>query len=120
MVKFPRIAATRPQITRKFVSSKHPDASASPYSHAYSPCAHAAQAASLSDPHIASKSTTRFGMRHPRYRANLSPPFLLLLVSLAPAPAQHAFRIPVGQASQAAEKVVYFVIPSEARNLSSI
>jgi hypothetical protein len=26
----------------------------------------------------------------------------------------------VGQASQAAEKVVYFVIPSEARNLSSI
>jgi hypothetical protein len=26
----------------------------------------------------------------------------------------------VEQASQAAEKVVYFVIPSEARNLSSI
>jgi hypothetical protein len=44
-------------------------------------------------------------MRHPRYRANLSPHFLLLLVSLAPAPAQHAFRIPVGEASQAAEKL---------------
>jgi hypothetical protein len=27
---------------------------------------------------------------------------------------------PVGQASQAAEKVVYFVILSEAKNLSSI
>jgi len=65
------MAATRPQITRKFVNSKHPDASASPYSHAYSPCAQAAQAASLSDPHIASKSITRFGMPHPRDRAKL-------------------------------------------------
>src|ERR1700674_4356559 len=70
MVKFPRMAATRPQITRKFVNSKQPDASASPYSHAYSACAHAAQEASLSDPHIASKSSTRFGMAHSRDRAS--------------------------------------------------
>src|ERR1700739_4001210 len=70
MVRFLRIAATRPQIPRTFVSSKHPDASARPYNHAYSAWAHSAHAASLSDPHIASKSITRFGMGRSLYCAN--------------------------------------------------
>jgi hypothetical protein len=51
---------------------------------------------------------------------DFSPQILLVFVVVAYKSAQRAFRVPAGQVSQAAEKVVYFVIPSEARNLSSI
>jgi hypothetical protein len=50
-------------------------------------------------------------------------PFPLFIGPLRPSNGlreARALRLPVEQASQAAEKMVYFVIPSEARNLSSI
>src|SRR3990170_7344458 len=62
MVRFLRTAATRPQMTRRLVNSKLPEASASPYSQAYSACAHAGHAAILSLAHNASKSITLLGI----------------------------------------------------------
>ncbi len=74
------MAETRPQITQVGGASKHPEASASPYSHAYSVCAQSAHAAILSLAHIASKSITRFGigasLRAGRNNSYSAPPVL--------------------------------------------